>query len=96
MSDMVRVYIEDHGPLGPAAYPVQLASLYAPLDGAVVEVPVEQAKRWEAAETAWLKAQAEMRPILGARRDQFVAAIGRASSYEAGNRAAARERRGRR
>ena len=96
MTDTVRVYIEDHGPLGPAAYPAQLASAYPPLDGAVVEVPAEQARRWKQAEAAWLQSQTEMRPILAARKDQLIAAIGRASGYEAGNRAASRERRSRR
>jgi hypothetical protein len=94
---MVQVYIEDHGPLGPAAYPVDMASAFDPLlKAAVVAVPREQAARWQAAEEAWVQAQREMSPILLARHQRVVAAIGAAADYQAANRAADRNRRGRR
>jgi hypothetical protein len=90
VSDMVRVYIEDHGPFGPAAYPLKMAPLPPILDGAVVEVPREQAERWERAEAAWEAAQREMRPLMEARRYQVIAAIATVAGAEAANRMAAR------
>lgn len=97
MTDMVSVYIEDHGPLGPAAYPVDMASAFDPLlKAATVDVPREQAERWLQAEADWAQAQAEMGPILTARHHRLVAAIGAAGDYQAANRAADRNRRGRR
>lgn len=97
MSDLVQIYIEDHGPLGPAAYPVEMASAFDPLlKAATVAVPREQAERWLAAEADWAQAQREMMPVLTARHQRLVSAIGAASDYRAANRAAERNRRGRR
>jgi hypothetical protein len=97
MSELIQIYIEDHGPLGPAAYPVEMASAFDPLlKSAVVAVPREQAERWLAAEAGWAQAQREMTPILTARHQRLTAAIGAASDYQAANRAADRNKRGQR
>jgi hypothetical protein len=61
-----------------------------------VEVPREQAERWIKAEADWAQAQAEMVPILAARRHRLVAAIGATGDYMAANRAADLNRRARR
>jgi hypothetical protein len=87
---MVRVYIEDHGPFGPAAYPLSMSPLPPILDGAVVEVPREQAERWDRAEVAWLAAQREMRSLMEAKRYQVIAAVAAAAGAEAAIRMATR------
>lgn len=89
---MVRVYIEDNGPIGIFAYPVSV--LTSPPDPAlgqgIVEVPREQAERWAQAEAAWEAAQAEMRPILAARREQQLTALAGVAGFGAASKAAAR------
>lgn len=95
MADLVHVYIEDHGALGPAAYPANVLRAFDPLlKAALVDIPAEQADRWAAAENAWARAQEEMRSILDIRRSRMVAAVAVASDYQAANRAADRNRRG--
>lgn len=97
--DTVHVYIEDNDPIGVFSYPVSVLSGHADpaLTHGIVEVPREQAERWAEAETAWEVAQAEMRRILGARREQLLTALAGVSGFENASRAASRAnpRRGR-
>lgn len=90
--DMVLMYIEDNGAVGIFAYP---ASVYtrppsSTLTHGLVEVPREQAERWAAAEAAWEAAQAEMRPILKARREKVLTELASFTGFEGASRAAAR------
>lgn len=95
MTGGIHIYIEDHGALGPAAYPANVLRAFDPLlNAALVEISVEQADRWSTAEAAWTQAQEEMRSILNVRRSRMVAAVAVASDYQAANRAADRNRRG--
>lgn len=83
--DFVRMYVEDDDALGPAAFPISLFTTPPDpiLGGGIVTVPVEQAKRWEAAEEAWLAAQAEMRVLLRQRRNVVLGAVAQVAGFDA-------------
>lgn len=97
MSDeLVRVYIEDYGRgLGVAAYPARAnpRPIDPLLNAGICEVPREQVERWVAAEEAWEAAQAEMLPILKARRQEIVDATATFAGFAAARRMDARTRR---
>lgn len=99
VSDETLVYLEDYGrAIGIYPYPAKLAKPIDPvLEQGLVKVPREQAERWARVEAAWEAAQAEMRMVLKARREQVLTALAGVAGFESASRAARRAapRRGR-